>query len=347
MAASSDVSAGDVILASAYNSLRADVLNTSTGHTHNGTDAKSIAVDDSTIELSGGTYNIKDDGVTGAKLAPAVAGDGIKQDGSGNLDVDVSDFAGTGLEDDGSENIRIAAAAAGDGLQGGAGSALAVDVSDFAGTGLEDDGSENIRIAAAAAGNGLAGGAGSALSVNVDDSTIEINSDILRIKDGGVGANKLGTGATFNSAVTRYWSVNGAEAIVSVGARGLAYGSFHSSSNTDQVQGVIPVHLPHGAVVTSFKVYWYRSDAAASGEAFLTYLVHGENTTYLFPPMATANSDASSGDHSVEDTSIVSATIDNDSNVYFIFVTCDPNDNATEVQFTSAKITYTITAPLP
>ena len=45
---------------------------------------------------------------------------------------------------------KIAAAVAGDGLQGGAGSALAVDVSDFAGTGLEDDGSENLRIKVAA-----------------------------------------------------------------------------------------------------------------------------------------------------------------------------------------------------
>ena len=42
MSNSSDVSAGDDILASAYNDLRADVLNTSTGHTHNGVDSKSL-----------------------------------------------------------------------------------------------------------------------------------------------------------------------------------------------------------------------------------------------------------------------------------------------------------------
>lgn len=47
------------------------------------------------------------------------------------------------------------------------------------------------KIAAAVAGNGLAGGAGSALSVTVDDSTIEINSDTLRLKDGGVSKTKL------------------------------------------------------------------------------------------------------------------------------------------------------------
>lgn len=96
------------------------------------------------------------------------AGDGLSKSGN-TLNVDVSDFAGTGLEDDGSENLRIAAAAAGDGLQGGAGSALAVDVSDFVGTGLEDDGSENLRLATQ--GNGIAGGNGSTLSVDSDTET--------------------------------------------------------------------------------------------------------------------------------------------------------------------------------
>jgi hypothetical protein len=116
------------------------------------------------------------------------AGDGI-QIIADAVAVDVSDFAGTGLEDDGSENLRIAAAAAGDGLNGGSGSALSVDagdglqigggvggatalnidVSDFAGTNLEDDGSENLRIAASAAGDGLDGGGASALSVDAGD----------------------------------------------------------------------------------------------------------------------------------------------------------------------------------
>jgi len=48
-------------------------------------------VDDSTIEVFGNNYQLKDDGVTGAKLAPAVAGAGLAQDGSGNLDVVATD----------------------------------------------------------------------------------------------------------------------------------------------------------------------------------------------------------------------------------------------------------------
>jgi len=48
-----------------------------------------------------------------------------------------------------------------------------------------------VELASSVAGDGLAGGAGSALSVNVDDSTIEIDSDALRLKDGGVSTAKL------------------------------------------------------------------------------------------------------------------------------------------------------------
>lgn len=41
------------------------------------------------------------------------------------------------------------------------------------------------------AGNGLAGGNGTALSVNVDNSTIEINTDSLRVKDDGITFAKI------------------------------------------------------------------------------------------------------------------------------------------------------------
>lgn len=57
-------------------------------------------------------------------------------------------------------------------------------------------------LTASVAGDGLAGGNGTALSVNVDASTIEINSDTLRIKDAGVTAAKLATGVADQSTIT-------------------------------------------------------------------------------------------------------------------------------------------------
>jgi hypothetical protein len=57
--------------------------------------------------------------------------------------------------------------------------------------GIADEAVTAAKIASAVAGSGLAGGAGTVLSVNVDDSTIEINSDSLRLKDGGVVTAKL------------------------------------------------------------------------------------------------------------------------------------------------------------
>jgi hypothetical protein len=47
------------------------------------------------------------------------------------------------------------------------------------------------KLASQVAGSGLVGGAGDALAVNVDDSTLEIQSDAVRVKDSGVTASKL------------------------------------------------------------------------------------------------------------------------------------------------------------
>ena len=47
------------------------------------------------------------------------------------------------------------------------------------------------QLAADVAGSGLGGGDGSALAVNVDGSTIEVNTDALRVKPAGVGPSQL------------------------------------------------------------------------------------------------------------------------------------------------------------
>ena len=51
-----------------------------------------VGVDDSSIEINSDALRLKDDGVTGAKLAPAVADLGLSQTGDGNLQLDLNEL---------------------------------------------------------------------------------------------------------------------------------------------------------------------------------------------------------------------------------------------------------------
>ena len=106
--------------------------------------------------------------------------------------------AGDGLDLTGTEFSLDLKANGGLKIDGGE---LTVEPTDFAGTGLEDDG-DTLRIAASAAGDGLGGGAGSALSVNVDDTTVEINADTVRVKDLGIVTAKLADNAVTTAKIT-------------------------------------------------------------------------------------------------------------------------------------------------
>ncbi len=123
-----------------------------------------------TSQLTDGQVKIKPDVTTGTTVAPITLntnGAGITVDNS----TIVHSTGQITVASGGITSTEINSSIAGDGLQGGSGSALAVDVSDFAGTGLEDDGSENLRIATSAVGNGLTGGGGTSISVSPDSTT--------------------------------------------------------------------------------------------------------------------------------------------------------------------------------
>lgn len=96
----------------------------------------------------------------------------------------------------------LTAATFGDGIQD-SGNAIAVDVSDFAGNGLEDNGTEDIQIKPDVTGganlakviNAVANG----VSVKIDDSTIgENGSNQLHIKANGINDTHIDWGAGAN-----------------------------------------------------------------------------------------------------------------------------------------------------
>jgi len=176
-----------------------------------------VAVDDSSIQVSGDALQVKASGVTNAMLAGSIAnaklsnsaitltaGDGLSGGGSVSLGgtaafaVQVDDSS---IELN-SDSLRVKAAGITDAMLGGSiadsklstittsnkvsGSAVQLNSTHSA---IED--STGLRLKSALAGDGLAL-TDQILSVNVDDSSIETNSDTLRIKASGVTNAMLG-----------------------------------------------------------------------------------------------------------------------------------------------------------
>jgi hypothetical protein len=177
----------------------------------------SVKVDDTGVEISSDTLQLKDAGVTNAKLAGSITAEKLNKgtgltDNAGNLEI-ASGVAGDGLAlasqvlsvnvDDSSietnaDALRIKASGVTNAMLAGSITAEKLNT----GTGLTDN-AGNLEIASGVAGDGLAL-ASQVLSVNVDDSSIETNADALRVKASGVTnamlagsitAEKLNTGA--------------------------------------------------------------------------------------------------------------------------------------------------------
>ena len=76
------------------------------------------------------------------------------------------------------------------------------------------------HLTTSVAGNGLAGGNGTALSVNVDGSTLEINTDSLRVKDAGVGRAKFNADVVKTNGGLSFATTAGATGGLSVNTDG-------------------------------------------------------------------------------------------------------------------------------
>lgn len=102
-----------------------------------------------------------------------------------------------------------------------------------ASTGLTKVGFD-VRLDATAAGDGLGFSSG-VLSVNVDNSTIELNSDTARLKDGGIMDAKINASAAI--ALSKLAAVTASKALVSDGS-GVISASSVTSTELGYVSGV-------------------------------------------------------------------------------------------------------------
>lgn len=108
--------------------------------------------------------------IRGLQIRDAFFGDGIKRN------VGDGDIAELDLKASGGLKIDTAQ--------------LTIEPADFAGDGLSDDGADNLKV-------------------NVDDASIEIDTDILRIKDDGVTEPKLAMNNAPADKKVIAWNVSG------------------------------------------------------------------------------------------------------------------------------------------
>jgi chaperonin cofactor prefoldin len=180
------------------------------------------------------------------------AGDGLDLTGT-IFSVNVSELVGDGIEDDGSNNFKV-------------------KVSDIAGAGLEDDGSNNLQIAASAAGDALSLSAG-VLSVNVDNSTIEIATDSLQVKDAGIVEAKLAS-LSVSTAKIQDDAVDKSKIASDVAGAGLVQNVLDGSLEIAETAagdglslttGILSVNVGDGIQISSDAVAAKVSDFAGDG----------------------------------------------------------------------------------
>jgi len=171
-----------------------------------------IYLDDSSISVNAShQLEVKDAGITPAKLATTVAGDGLSGGNGAALSINVDNSTleivsdALQVKDDGITKEKINADVAGAGLSQDTDGSLKVNVDDNSieinadVIRVKDEGITEAKLASSVAGNGLTGGAGNPLTVNVDNSTIEIVSDTLQVKDGGITTAKIANDAVDNT----------------------------------------------------------------------------------------------------------------------------------------------------
>ena len=165
--------------------------------------------------LAVGTSQLAAAGVTEAKLAASVSGNGLAGGAGSALSVTANgstltvDASGVKVSTAGITATEINSSVAGSGLSGGGGSALSVALGDglnLSGNDVQVNKGQGLIFATGALKVDLAAAGAIAfssdqLAVQVDNSTVEISSNALRLKDLGVAEAKLANGAVSNAKI--------------------------------------------------------------------------------------------------------------------------------------------------
>tara|TARA_B100000214_G_scaffold165481_1_gene118671 strand:- start:368 stop:2182 length:1815 start_codon:yes stop_codon:yes gene_type:complete len=174
--------------------------------------AVDVDVDDSSIEISGSNkVQIKANGITSAMI-------GTNQV-TGN-EIAASTVVTANLADSSVTAVKLGASS--------------VNASKLASSAVEtakiaNNAVDATKIATSVAGDGLTGGNGSALAVNVDDSSIEVATDTVQLKDLGVSTAKLANNCVQTSKILDA-NVTGPKLAATVAGDGL---SQNGSGNLD------------------------------------------------------------------------------------------------------------------
>lgn len=147
-----------------------------------------------------------------------------------------------------------------------------------------------------------------------------------------------------NATVNRYYSIGGVEIALARNIDGSGFEWVYDTANrwadsSAMETSVIPVHLPHGAIVTGFGIYGQETGSAT----LLVKLYRQDGASSAPDEMASNNSNLNFEE--LTDTSISNGTINNDTHSYYIDITISVAAN--ECRISKIQITYTVTAPQP
>ena len=203
------------------------------------------------------TGDITGNSATATALATARTINGVSFDGTANISFNTDSVA------EGSSNKYFTNERVDDQVNSllTAGSGISLTYDDAAGT-LTIANTNSADITSVVAGDGLTGGGTSGdvtIAVGVDDSSIEINSDALRVKASGITNAMLG-GSIANSKL--------ANSSVTINSQAIALGGSHTFDSDDIGEGSSNLYFTNARARGSLSI---GSEGSASGNGAIAY----------------------------------------------------------------------------